>query len=284
MTATLAVSVVLLAGTAAEAVTVDGRMDAGEWLGHLATLNDPNEAGTSDNYDISQILVDSNAAGLNVAVEVYGDGPEFAAPGSDQPYLNFYFNVRDTGGGVHRLGVTYNDGYDFPEGQAHLITFGSSWMDLGEVEFAVDEAVEVAVPWSVMPAGLDGPDDVELVELFFLYNVAPGDVNADGRVDLLDLSGVADGFNQTNPGWAGGDLNLDGQTNLLDLGMLSSNWGYEAPAGAPFDIYDDQTVVILGGGPGPGTGGHVPEPLTMTGLAAAVAGLLGYVRRRRLAS
>ncbi|QDU70558.1 hypothetical protein [Mucisphaera calidilacus] len=96
-------------------------------------------------------------------------------------------------------------------------------------------------------AAVDGQDLA--LWLTGLFGTASGDANLDGRVDLLDLSVLAGGFNGVATSYQGGDFNADGFVDLLDLSVLASTFGF------------DNTVI--------------PEP---GGLAVLLAG--GWVLRR----
>ena len=176
------------------------------------------------------------------------------------------------------LALSYNDGYGFPKGQMHLIEYTTDhWADLGTVDYAIGKAVEVFIPWSSLPAGLAGGGvPITMQNLFFLYNVAPGDANNDGKVDVMDLTALATHWRQIGATWADGDFNLDGKVDVMDLTMLANHWRYNAPDGAPHDMWSADTVVDRNV---PLTN-HAPEPLTMASLAMAVAGLGVYLRRR----
>ncbi len=66
-----------------------------------------------------------------------------------------------------------------------------------------------------------------------LYDVPPieGDVNRDGRVDVIDLDAVAAAFN-SRPGWPNwnpaADLNDDGVVDVFDLVEVGRNFGESA--------------------------------------------------------
>lgn len=60
--------------------------------------------------------------------------------------------------------------------------------------------------------------------------VAPGDVNADGIVDILDVSGLSAHWYPGPPIGPLGydpnfDINNDGETNIVDLSTISAYWG-----------------------------------------------------------
>jgi hypothetical protein len=56
-----------------------------------------------------------------------------------------------------------------------------------------------------------------------LYYTAPGDLNTDGRVDLLDLQSLSRDWPKQGSGF-GGDVNGDGKVNFNDFGILGENW------------------------------------------------------------
>ena len=119
--------------------------------------------------------------------------------------------------------------------------------------------------------------------------LAPGDVNCDGRVDISDLAlmgahwGAHVGAN--GYGWYSGDLNGDGVVDISDLAILGADWGQTSswatspantagiPAASLTSLYDP-------------FGYAIPEPSSVV-LAALGAVGLGIValrtRRRRYA-
>ena len=56
-----------------------------------------------------------------------------------------------------------------------------------------------------------------------LYYCAPGDLNADGRVDLLDLQLLTQDWLKQQSGLPA-DLNGDGKVDFGDFGILGENW------------------------------------------------------------
>lgn len=91
----------------------------------------------------------------------------------------------------------------------------------------------------------------------------PGDINGDGSVDLNDFGILKGNFGMASGAeWSNGDFNADGAVNLEDFNILKSNFGLDAPT--------------------PGGGSPMPEPLTMVGVAMAVACMGGYLRKRRV--
>ncbi len=267
--------------TQAGGITVDGKITPyDEWSGANVVISDQNEPDLPDNYDVKHIMMDDGNNSLYVVVTVYGDKIGLAAAGADNPYLNFYFNLYSGGGPAHRFGLTYNDGYGLGSDKMHLIQYDNGWKDLGEVDFAIDEAVEVAIPWSTLPPELIAGPSIAVQNLFFLYNVAPGDANADGAVGVGDLGILASNYGTVGEAqWATGDFNLDACVGVGDLGILASHYGYQAPEGCLYDIFDENTK-ILNNDP---LTKHTPEPLTVLAVGMGIAGLAGYIRKRKLA-
>lgn len=56
-------------------------------------------------------------------------------------------------------------------------------------------------------------------------HAATGDINGDGKVDVLDLSVLAAHYGQTGQTQSTGDLNGDGKVTVLDLSILAGAWG-----------------------------------------------------------
>lgn len=87
---------------------------------------------------------------------------------------------------------------------------------------------------------LKGPHSVKLAvnykgtlkETTWQFNVLPGDVNADGKVDTIDLDLVSKAMN-TKPGDAKwddrADLNSDQKVDIFDLTIVSKNQGNAGP-------------------------------------------------------
>ncbi|MCK4625511.1 MAG: PEP-CTERM sorting domain-containing protein [Phycisphaerae bacterium] len=261
----------------AQGITVDGVIDPGEWTGANVVIYDPKDVPDAD-YDLEHIKLADGNNSLYVSITVRGDKIALAAG----DYLNFYFNLYSGGGQSYRFGLTHNDGYGFGSGEMHVVQYydtGMRWEDLGEPEYAIDEAVEVRIPWTMLPAELTSGGAIAVQCLFFLYNVAPGDANNDGWVDIEDFGILRNNFGLPGVGWAEGNFNLDGQVDLRDFFILKSHYGYHAPDGSLHDIFDEYTEVQRNL---PLTK-HTPEPLTMLGVFMGIAGLAGYVRKRKLA-
>jgi hypothetical protein len=56
-----------------------------------------------------------------------------------------------------------------------------------------------------------------------LYYCAPGDINSDGHVDLLDLQSLTHDWLKQQGGLST-DLNGDAKVNFSDYGILGENW------------------------------------------------------------
>ena len=54
--------------------------------------------------------------------------------------------------------------------------------------------------------------------------VLPGDLNRDGRVNILDLKSVLAAFGSSPPSDPRADLNQDGRADILDLAELASHF------------------------------------------------------------
>jgi len=64
-----------------------------------------------------------------------------------------------------------------------------------------------------------------VVDDFTFATSIPGDINADGLVNLTDLGILAGNWGSTNGWWLKGDMNQDLLVDLTDLGILAGAWG-----------------------------------------------------------
>jgi hypothetical protein len=90
-----------------------------------------------------------------------------------------------------------------------------------------------------------------------LSYLTPGDVNGDGRVDVQDITKVANNWMKTTPT---GDANHDGVVNVQDVTYIANHWGFGGGA----------EVNLTG----------VPEPETYGLAIAALASFVPFVLRR----
>ena len=98
---------------------------------------------------------------------------------------------------------------------------------------------------------------------FLLRPLAPGDANADGKVDFSDLVRLAQNYNSPDTlDWEHGDFTGDGHVDFNDLVGLAQNYNSVQFAS------DVQAAFAL-----------VPEPSAVGGLACA--GVVGLMRRRK---
>ncbi len=88
-------------------------------------------------------------------------------------------------------------------------------------------------------------------------HAATGDVNSDGKVDVLDLSVLATNYGKSGKTFSQGDLNGDGSVTVLDLSILAGSWGSVSSGTSIFktgtvltntslDPYGDSTAVSAG--------------------------------------
>ena len=77
--------------------------------------------------------------------------------------------------------------------------------------------------------------------------LSASDVNADGIVNILDLTLIATYFGETPPGNQPStpDVNKDGTVNILDLTLVASHFGKKS--GIPFEVTDTTfDEIVLG--------------------------------------
>ena len=118
-------------------------------------------------------------------------------------------------------------------------------------------------------------DDLALVpvvgdESLRLQTTAPGDANADGRVDSQDLNTLAVNWRQRDRDWFSGDFNGDGFVDAADLNLLAVNWQTRInfPTSAGFEGAFAAALAAL----------TTPEPGSATSLLM-ISGLICRLRR-----
>ena len=96
-----------------------------------------------------------------------------------------------------------------------------------------------------------------------------GDVNADGAVDLTDLSTVLNNFGATTGAWTSGNFDGASTIDLTDLSDVLNNFGASNPnASAGASVINTGSAVIA-----------TPEPASLAVLGLGAVGLLA--RRRK---
>ncbi len=121
--------------------------------------------------------------------------------------------------------------------------------------------VSVNVDGGGLPGG--GDDQQNVGTTWFLNNVRineimPGDANADGQVDINDLTIVLAHYNQAG-GWSEGEFTGNGTVDINDLTIVLAHYGQTSGAGIS----------------------TVPEPASILLLAAGAIGLLVCAWRKR---
>ena len=108
------------------------------------------------------------------------------------------------------------------------------------------------------------------------------DVNGDGSVNILDLTGVATAFGKliSDDTAAAADVNADGEINILDLVQVANNFGQSAVSvmyttETPFDTPADDEIDITD----PGASDNISPPAgdTVVGLVLPESGHLAAI-------
>ncbi|MGA1238332.1 MAG: carbohydrate binding domain-containing protein, partial [Limisphaerales bacterium] len=87
---------------------------------------------------------------------------------------------------------------------------------------------QISNPTAQLAFLLGGSDRDVTLDNVDLWMVAPGDLNRDRKVDLLDLSILTSQWLQQGPSLSA-DLNHDGKVNFLDHAILTENWSPSSP-------------------------------------------------------
>ncbi len=181
------------------------------------------------------------ASGL-IGGYIDGDsGEAFKAAGS--------FSLSRTGAGAYELTIAGKSGQD-----GMLLLNNSDMLASGEApdhnalsyEFDADKGAFV-----IQARHYDGDFPLEDTDFSFAWvdftsplslsaPGLPGDVNADGKVDLTDFGVLKDNFGSGTT-LAQGDLNGDAKVDLTDFGILKDNFGKSAAAAVP----EPSTALLL---------------------------------------
>ena len=125
--------------------------------------------------------------------------------------------------------------------------------------------------------GLGWVDDTDASELTIAYAMY-GDANLDGAVDATDLNSMLSFYN-TSDVWNHGDFNYDNLVNATDLNTVLSYYNQSLPSSINVSSYTlDASAIQALSGAGITM---VPEPSTMSLLAASGLSVLAYAWRRR---
>jgi Dockerin type I domain/CARDB len=106
-------------------------------------------------------------------------------------------------------------------------TFTFNWNTTGVTR----RAYTISARAVMFPEDLNTTDDVNagsVVYVLFPGQAGPGDVNADGKVNILDMVRIAIKFGMTYPnvGWdPNADINSDGKINILDIVVVAIHYG-----------------------------------------------------------
>lgn len=93
------------------------------------------------------------------------------------------------------------------------------------LQFTMNHVSDPAAQLAFLLGGSDRDVTLDNVELWM---IAPGDLNLDRKVDLLDLSILTSQWLQQGPNLSA-DLNHDGKVNFLDHAILMENWSPSSP-------------------------------------------------------
>lgn len=157
---------------------------------------------------------------------------------------------------------------------------------LASVSFDVlnaDEPIDIHIYWVT----LFDADSTELYATLSNNNasiqILPSDVNADGEVNILDLTGVAAAFGAlVTDANRSVDVNTDGEINILDLVQIANDFGKEVlsfihfpdPSVTPF--FDDDETPDLNVFPPDVHKPPIPEPIEV-GLVLPLSGHLADI-------
>ena len=184
--------------------------------------------GADDTYELQLTIDDTTTTGQSV---VFGEGEEA------QPLLlsEFFFKVPDptTESGLLAGGTNDVDVSDLKYQAVNVISAAPDAANgngtLASMSFDV---INPDVPMVVHLVGITlfGADDMELHATLrnniATFKTLTSDVNADGVVNILDLTRVAAAFGEAVTDVnRSADVNADGQINILDLVQIANDFG-----------------------------------------------------------
>jgi hypothetical protein len=115
-------------------------------------------------------------------------------------------------------------------------------------QFAVDSGVfsnptsnGISVPPPV-------PPDLIGMSAMVLKQVLPGDANADGKVDINDLTKVLTSYNLSGKAWGDGDFNNDGKVDINDLTIVLAHYNQSLGSSAAglSAMPEPSSLILLG--------------------------------------
>ncbi len=150
--------------------------------------------------------------------------------------------------------------------ELHVSATGGSGFNMG-VDTSCGDPVGVdycsndGKNWSDMGTALSG-NNVLFLKALVSNAPSPGDANQDGKVDINDLTIVLSHYGQSGQSWGAGDFNGDSKVDINDLTIVLSHYNQSTGSAA-------------------GNLSAVPEPGALALVAAALAGFVGLLNRRK---
>ena len=121
----------------------------------------------------------------------------------------------NSGGGVMHAAI-----WDSVHGLEDLNTLYAAALPAG---FVLNAATAINNEGYIAGDGTDAAANTK--QMFLLDPLVPGDANADGKVDINDLTIVLARYGQTGMTWNTGDFNGDGKVDINDLTIVLANYG-----------------------------------------------------------
>ena len=121
----------------------------------------------------------------------------------------------NSGGGVMHAAI-----WDSVHGLEDLNTLYAAALPAG---FVLNAATAINNEGYIAGDGTDAAANTK--QMFLLDPLVPGDANADGKVDINDLTIVLARYGKTGMTWNPGDFNGDGKVDINDLTIVLANYG-----------------------------------------------------------